>query len=47
LFLLPLMLWAFKCIWIVWLFSATGKKSSDASKLSEPNYVLGCNATNL
>lgn len=47
LFLLPLMLWDFKCIWIVWLLLATDKKSSDASKLSEPNYVLGFNATNL
>lgn len=47
LFLLPLMLWDFKSIWIDWLFSATGKKSSDASKLSEPNYVLGFNAANL
>jgi hypothetical protein len=47
LFLLPLMMWDFKCMWIDCLFSVTGKKSSDASKLSEPNYVLGFNATNL
>ena len=47
LFLLPLILWDFKCIWIVWLLLATGKKSSDVLKLSEPNYVLGFNATNL